>query len=96
MFYSDSVCLKLGNPCFRVITARLLQESNSTEEEMWLLGMPVPTMTTYNSSYWILSGMPDILHISLKLPPLYKIDLLYFKDKKTLLVHIITLFKNKI
>ena len=37
-----------------------------------------------------------LLYIKLQLQPLYKIDLFYFKDKKTVLMYIITLLKYKI
>lgn len=64
---------------------RLLQESNSPKEEMWLLGMAIITMTTYNSSYCILNDMLNILHISLTLQQLYQKDSItsYFKDKQS-------------
>lgn len=63
---------------------RLSQESNSPKEEMWLLGMAIITMTTYNSSYCILNSMPNILHIFLTLQLYQKHSITsYFKDKKS-------------
>lgn len=85
---------------FRNDHNKIIQASNSTKKETWLLGMAIITMTTYNSSYCILYIKPHIRQFTYipntttTLQDRY--DLLYFKDKKTVLVHIITLFKINI